>query len=92
MDIGHDSHPFLAFLKDRPGLLILEITGLKTQQARNNLEIVLHPVVDLLEHRLLLTKGSLNLLLGFFCLFKNMAVSTPPIMHAMRKEIRTKRA
>ncbi len=57
VDPGHGAYPVHAVMEHIPGLLVLKVRGLQVEEARDHLEVVLHPVVDLLEEGLLLKEG-----------------------------------
>jgi hypothetical protein len=57
-------HAVLALLKSAPARDIAQPAHLHVDQTRDDLKIVLYPVVNLLEQHLLLTKRRLNLFPG----------------------------
>ena len=60
---GHRFDTILAFLERIEGPWIVAVLGLKFEQAGNNLQVVLDPVVDLLQQHLFFLERGPNLLL-----------------------------
>src|SRR5262249_36506889 len=64
----HRPYAVLAFLVDFPGLLVLDESRLKIQQAGDDLQIVLHAVMYLAQEDLLLPQGRFHAGLGLLAL------------------------
>ena len=56
VDEGHRADPALALREQAPGLVVAGGTGLQVEQARDHLQVVLHPVVDFLEQDFLVLR------------------------------------
>jgi len=57
VDEGHDPHAALALGQDRAGARVLAPPGLQIEEAGDDLQVVLDPVVDLFQQGLFLAEG-----------------------------------
>ncbi len=64
VDQGHRANPPLAFLEQLGDFRIADLAGLKIEQARDDLQVVLHAMVDLFEQEFFLLEGGAELCLG----------------------------
>jgi len=65
VDQGHRPDSALALLKQVVQATVIDCRGLQTQEARNDLHVVLDPMVDLPQQHLLLIERPLD---GFLCI------------------------
>ena len=66
MNKGHRFDAVFAVLEQRQRLLVLYVIGLEAQHAGNDLQVVLDPVVNFLEHDLLFPQGLFELQIRLF--------------------------
>ena len=87
MDQSHGLDTVLALLEDLDHRLVLEVLGLQAEETGDDLEIVLDPVVDLLQEYFLLAQGCPEFL--FSRLRAVMSRATPTMATGSLSSFRT---